>query len=132
MDIVTDTSAILAVVLNEAEKPAIIQQTQGASLYAPRSLSWEVGNALSSLLKRSKLSLSEATAAVREYQQMPITFVDVNLIQALTIAHTYNIYAYDAYMLACAKSLQMPLISLDKGLIRVASLVGVSIIRVKP
>ena len=132
MDIVTDTSAILAVVLNEAEKPAVIQQTQGAFLYAPRSLSWEVGNALSSLLKRGKLSLSEATVAVREYQQMPITFADVDLIQALTIAHAYNIYAYDAYMIACAKSLQIPLISLDKGLIRVASLAGVSVIQVKP
>lgn len=132
MDIVTDTSALLAVILNEPEKLAVVQETQDVSLYAPQSLSWEIGNALSSLLKRGRLSLFEATAAMREYEQMPLTLVEIDLTQALTIAHSYNIYAYDAYMIACAQSLQMPLLSLDRGLLHAALLAGVSVIRVKP
>lgn len=132
MSIVMDTSALAAVILNEADKPVILQKTQGATLYAPRSLSWEIGNALSSLLRRGKISLPEAIAAVQQYQRIPVTLVEVDLLQAVTLAHAHNIYAYDAYMIVCAQNLQMPLLSLDKGLLHAASAAGVSIIRVRP
>lgn len=132
MSIVTDTSTIVAVILNEVDKPAILQKTQGASLYAPLSLTWEIGNALSALLKRSKINLQQATAAVHQYQQIPLTLVDVDLLQAVTLAHAHNIYAYDAYMITCAQGLQMPLLSLDRGLLHAASAAGISIIRVRP
>ena len=132
MDIVTDTSAVIAVILNEADKMVILQKTLGAALYAPHSLPWEVGNALSSLLKRGKISLPQATTALHQYRQMPLTLVEVDLVQAMAVAHTHNIYAYDAYMIACAQGLQMPLLSLDKGLLHAASAAGVSIIRVRP
>lgn len=132
MSIVMDTSALAAVILNEADKPVILQKTQGATLYAPRSLSWEIGNALSSLLRRGKISLPEATAAVQQYQSIPVTLVVVDLLQAVTLAHAHNIYAYDAYMIVCAQNLQMPLLSLDKGLLHAALAAGVSIIRVRP
>lgn len=128
---VTDTSAVIAVILNEADKPAILQKTLGATLYAPHSLRWEIGNALSSLLRRGIISLPEATAAVHQYQQMPLALIEVDLVQAMAVAHAHNIYAYDAYMIACAQSLQVPLLSLDKGLLRDASAAGVSIIRVR-
>jgi predicted nucleic acid-binding protein len=131
MNIATDTSAVIAIILNEADKPAILQQTQDATLYAPLSLPWEIGNALSSLLKRSLISLSQATAAVNQYEQIPITLVEVDFLQALTLAHTYKIYAYDAYMITCAQKLQIPLLTLDKSLLRTASAAGVSIIRVR-
>lgn len=39
---------------------------------------------------------------------------------ALEIALEYNIYAYDAYFLQCAKSLSHPLLSLDKKMNEVA------------
>ena len=132
MDIVTDTSAVIAVILNEADKPVILQKTLGATLHAPQSLPWEIGNALSSLLKRGIISLPQATAAVHQYRQMPLTLIEVDLVQTMVVAHAHNIYAYDAYMIACAQSLQMPLLSLDKGLLRAASAAGVSIIRVRP
>ena len=132
MDIVADTSAIGAVILNEPDKPAILQKTQGADLFAPLSLSWEIGNALSSLLKRGKLDLTQATAALAQFDQISITLVKVDFIRAITIAHTHNIYAYDAYMIACAQELQLPLLSLDRGLLHAASAAGVSILRVRP
>jgi len=49
-----------------------------------------------------------------------IRFVEVDLNKALDIAFNYNIYAYDAYFIVCAKQYKSKLISLDKGLSNVA------------
>ena len=57
MEIVADTSVIIAVIANEPEKAAIVAQTQGADLFAPQSLPWEVGNAFSAMLKRQRITL---------------------------------------------------------------------------
>src|SRR5437763_8514880 len=54
MDIVADTSAIIAVIANEPEKSALVAHTQGADLFAPLSIPWEVGNAFSAMLKRQR------------------------------------------------------------------------------
>ncbi len=45
MDIVVDTSAIMAVIINEAQREILIDLTRGANLLAPASVHWEIGNA---------------------------------------------------------------------------------------
>ncbi len=52
MDIVLDTSVIIAVIANEPEKRVLIRLTKGAELIAPQSVHWEIGNAFSAMLKR--------------------------------------------------------------------------------
>jgi predicted nucleic acid-binding protein len=42
-----------------------------------------------------------------------------------------SIYAYDAYVIDCALSLNCPLITLDQGLIYAATTAGVTLIEVK-
>ena len=61
---------------------------------------------------------------------MPIRLVDVGMVQALELAERLNIYAYDAYMLACALDLHAPLLTLDKGLANAASRLGVQVVEV--
>lgn len=39
---------------------------------------------------------------------------DINLPIAIEISYKYKIYAYDAYVLECAKNLNLPLVTLDK------------------
>lgn len=102
MAIVVDTSVILAVVLNEPGKSALIRLTTGAELLAPVSLHWEIGNALSSLFKRRRITEAEGQQALDEYQKIPIRFLDVPLDEALHVAAQHRIYAYDAYFLVCA------------------------------
>jgi predicted nucleic acid-binding protein len=41
-----------------------------------------------------------------------------------------GIYAYDAYMIACAQKYRCPLLTLDKGLIRAAKEAGVEVLEV--
>ena len=57
---VVDTSAILAVVLGEAQKRRLEERTRGLDLIAPLSLKWEIGNALSAMFKRKIITLRES------------------------------------------------------------------------
>ena len=120
MDIVVDTSVIIAVVANEPVKEALVEVTTGADLIAPHSVHWEIGNALSAMLRRGRIRVEQAIEAVHMYQQIPIRFVDVELEETLQIADALGIYAYDAYLIRCAIKYKSPLISLDRNLVRAA------------
>jgi predicted nucleic acid-binding protein len=120
MDIVVDTSVIIAVIANEPEKEALVELTKGANLIAPHSVHWEIGNAFSAMLKRERIRVEQAIQAIRLYQQIPIRFVDVELEESLKIADTLGIYAYDAYLIRCALKYKSPLISLDRKLVNAA------------
>ena len=126
-DLVVDTSAIIAVIANEPEKPLLIAKTQGYDLLAPDSLYREIGNAFSAMIKRGRITLEQATAAIEIYKQIPIDLVDVELNQALEIVDKHRVYAYDAYMIACAVNRGCPLLTLDGGLAHAAKAAGVEV-----
>jgi uncharacterized protein with PIN domain len=56
-NIVTDTSAVLAVLLDEPEKEAVVEATMGSVVCAPASLRWEVGNAATAGVKRRRFTM---------------------------------------------------------------------------
>jgi predicted nucleic acid-binding protein len=132
MLVVVDTSVILAVVLNEPSKPTLIQLTAGAELIAPASLPWEIGNALSAMLKRRRLTLDEARHALVEYRKIPIRLLDVSLDDTITVAAQLTIYAYDAYMIACARTHSAPLVTIDNGLKVAAQAAGLTTLEITP
>ncbi len=132
MVLVVDTSVILAVVLNEPSKAALIQLTSGADLSAPASLHWEIGNALSAMFKRKRLTPEEALQALIEYRKIPIRFLDVALDDAVTLAAQFAIYAYDAYFIACARTQALPLLTIDNGLKVAARAAGLKVVEVIP
>lgn len=116
MQIVVDTSVIIAVSANEPSKNKLIQLTKGADLISPRSIHWEIGNAFSAMLKRNRITETQALKVIRAYKRIPIQFVDIRIEESLRIANKLNIYAYDAYIICCAHMNSAPLITLDKGL----------------
>lgn len=120
MQIVVDASAIIAVILNENSKPEIIEATKDAMLVAPGSLPWEIGNALSSLFKRKRISLDQALEALHSYRKISIRLVDIDLEQAVKLAKEMNIYAYDAYVLVCALTHKAAILALDGPLAKLA------------
>ncbi|TMC63941.1 MAG: type II toxin-antitoxin system VapC family toxin [Chloroflexi bacterium] len=130
MELVVDTSALLAVLTGEATRDRLIARTQGAELLAPGSVHWEVGNAFSALLKRRRLKLPDVQAALAAYAQIPIRFVDVELAAALELADRFGLYAYDAYLMACARRQRAPLLTLDARLGRAAKEAGVQLLEV--
>lgn len=130
MDIVIDTSAVIAVIANEPEKPSIVEHTLGANLIAPASVHWEVGNAFSAMFKRRRISLSQAKEAIKSYERIVFRFIDVDLGQSLELSDRLDMYGYDAYVLACALNLRSPLLTLDKKLAAAAPPVGVRVLEV--
>ncbi len=127
MDLVVDTSAIIAVIANEPEKRFLVAETQGCELVAPLSLYWEIGNAFAAMIKRVRITLGQATAAIEIFSQIPIELVDVDLEQALEIVYKHKVYAYDAYMIVCALDHGCPLLTLDSGLANAAKAAGVEV-----
>jgi predicted nucleic acid-binding protein len=130
MELVIDTSAIVAVLTAEPTRDRIIARTQGAELLAPGSVHWETGNALSALVKRRRLKLSDVRTALAAYARIPIRLVDIELDVALELADRLGLYAYDAYLMACARQHGAPLLTLDPRLGRVASEAGVKVLEV--
>ena len=130
MRIAIDTSAIIAVIVNQPNKSAIIASTINVELIAPASVKWEIGNALSSLKKRGKISEYEIEEAIKGYNQIPIHFEHPDLSDALKICGRHQIYAYDAYVLVCAKEFRVPLLTLDLAMKSIAEKEKIKLVEV--
>ncbi|MEZ0332463.1 MAG: type II toxin-antitoxin system VapC family toxin [Gemmatimonadales bacterium] len=128
MELVVDTSALIAVLTGEPARDRLIARTQGVGLVTPASVHWEVGNALSALVKRRRLTLAEAQAALTAYAAMPIRVVEVELAAALELADRLGLYAHDAYLMACARRERAALLTVDPRLARTAREAGVQVV----
>lgn len=128
MQIVLDTSALLAVLFDEPERPSLITATRGAVLVAPGVLPWEVGNALVAAIRRRRLTASEASAAWASFESVPLRLLDVHIPDAVTLASESGLYAYDAYFLALARSRGLPLLTLDRRLAEAAARIHVRLV----
>lgn len=126
MNITIETSVLVAVVTHEPSRERAIECTSGFGLIAPSSVHWEIGNAFSAMIKRGRVSLDRACACIEAYAEIPIRLVEVDLKQALALVEQHGIYAYDAYLLACAAQSNTSLLTLDQPLRRVAERLGIA------
>ena len=116
MNIIIDTSAVIAVLVGEPERKRIVELTAGNSLLGPGCIPWEVGNAFSAMLKQRRLDLAEAQKGLSIFGSISIRYLEPDLAQVLSISHKLNMYAYDAYFLDCALRHHAPLLTLDRKL----------------
>lgn len=130
MDIVIDTSVLIAVILNEPEKKKIIQVTTDNTLVGPESIRWEMGNAFSAMFKQNRIGLRIAQDALRIFEVIPIRYLDVDFNHSLKLAHDNKIYAYDAYFLDCVIRHKLPLITLDGKMKAKAKTIGIKVLEV--
>lgn len=127
MKIVADTNTFIAVALNEPEKDMIISLTEGHDLIAPEVLPFEIGNALTAMMKRNALNADEVVLAWDMIQNIPVDLRRVEITAALNIATQFNIYAYDAYFLECSRKLRSPLLTLDRQMKEIARKIGIQV-----
>ena len=130
MNIVIDTSAVLAVLLNEESKSKILSLTKGENLIAPQSLNAEIGNALAAMFKRERISLIQANKVITQFELIPIRRTELQLDHSIKLCKELNIYAYDAYMLSCLINYNGTLLSLDQTLIQHAKKIGLNSLEV--
>lgn len=126
--IAVDTSALLAVLLNESSRSDLIAATDGASLVGPPSLPWEVGNALIAAARKKRLTPEEVDRAWKSFSQVSVRLAEIDVASALKLAMSAGVYAYDAYVLETARQERAPLLTLDAGLQRAARAAGVALL----
>lgn len=126
--IVVDTSVILAVLLDEPEKDAIVEETLGTILGAPASLRWEVGNAATAGVKRRRLTEERARQLMTDFESVTVRELAIDMKRAVDLGLELRIYAYDAYVLEAARSSGFPLLTLDGPIQRNARKLGVSLV----
>ena len=130
MEITADTSAIMAVILNEPSKPGLLRQTRGAELVSAPTLPWEVGNSLTALFRRARIDLDQAKGALASYRGVAVRLAEIDLNASVELAKEQGIYAYDAYMLECARRYHTPLLSLDGPQRQVAIKLGIEVLEI--
>lgn len=128
MIVIIDSSVVLAVALNEPERSGTLEKTVAAELLAPELLLYEVGNALSAMVRRKRLTIDEALAVLRQIGRIPMRLMPIELESALGIAFQHRLFAYDAYFLQCAKSNGACLMTLDRQMQRVGRTIGVEVL----
>lgn len=128
MKVVADTNIFLAVALNEPDKERIIDLTADYDAVSPEILPFEIGNALTAMVKQGRISGDKVIPIYKTTQKIPVQLIKVDIEGALKIATRFNIYAYDAYFLRSALSMSCPLITLDTKMKDVAALLRIEIL----
>ena len=129
--LVTDTSAILAVLLDEPEKEAVVDATMGSVLCAPASIRWEVGNAATAGVKKRRLTPERARQLVKDFEKVTLQELDVDVQRAVDLAIELGLYAYDAYILETARSSGYRLLALDETVKRSARKMGLPLVELE-
>lgn len=130
MEIIIDTSALIAVIVGEPERDIIVDITTGNYLIGPGSIPWEIGNAFSAMFKQKRLTIQEAEKGVAIFKSIPLRYIEPDFINSLKISKKTNMYAYDAYFLDCAMRYNAPLLTLDKKLEAMANKLNIQTLEV--
>ncbi|MCL2042674.1 MAG: type II toxin-antitoxin system VapC family toxin [Treponema sp.] len=129
MEIVIDTSALITVIADEPEADIVIEYSQNATFVSPNVISFEIVNCLSRMLKKGRINdQSKMEELVNSFQKIPIKLFENNLQNIIQIVWKYKIYAYDAFFLDTAKSLNIPLLTLDKEMKKFGENIGITIL----
>ena len=78
------------------------------------------------------LSEPERAALIRATKGADLVAPEVDLTRSLKLAAERGIYAYDAYLLTCAKQHRAPLLTLDTALSRTATAIGIHHVALVP
>jgi len=130
MNIVIDTSALIAVIVGEPERHKLIEITKGHNLIGPGSIPWEIGNAFSTMFKRNRLSVEAVQKGLLIFNSIPLRYIEPDYIKVLLLSKETDIFAYDAYFLDCAIRHKAPLLTLDKKLKAAAANLKIDILEV--
>lgn len=130
MEAVADTSIVIALLASEEERQHILHVAEDYELVCATSIDAEIGNAVSAMFRRRRISLEQGQAIISGFQASNFRTFPLNLSRAVEISHHCNIYAYDAYVLECAERLNAPLLTLDGGMKRAATLLNIALIEV--
>lgn len=118
---VIDTSALAAVAFAEPDGQRIAAQLEEHDLIAPQLLPFELANVCLTKIRRHPVKRELLLAGYEMVSRLPLTFMAVNMTEAVTLAEAKKLTAYDASFLWLAQQLDVELVTLDKTLAKQVS-----------
>lgn len=115
---VVDASALAAVLFGEPDGERVAARLEGMSLVAPALLAFEVANVCLAKSRRHPEIRDALMRAFALHERMEIETVEIDLGEALLLAETTALTAYDATYLWLSLALDAELVTLDRGLER--------------
>jgi len=117
--VVVDASAYVAVAFNEPKGKGVTARLEGAAVYAPTLLKFELANAA---WKKARRDPAGAKAIMRALAlandpRWGIIWKDVDLADLVLISLATGLTAYDAAYVALAGLLGAELVTLDEGIV---------------
>ena len=85
---------------------------------------------MTALFKRARIDLNQAKGALSSFRDIPVRLAEIDLEISVELAEKQEIYAYDAYVLECARRYRTPLLSLDGPQRQVAIKLGIDVLEV--
>ena len=126
MEMASDASAFLSVVLDEDER--VIECTSGYGIVSPEVLPYGIANSLIAVRRKGRIGRKEVLRAFDISQRIPVRLVPIRIHDAMRIAVKFGIYAYDAFYLQCCLETKLPLISLDNRMCDVAKSLEIKVV----
>jgi len=116
--VVVDASALAALVFHEPAGDAIRRRLDGATVYAPSLLRFELANTAWKKIKRQPADASKILTALGMAldDQSGLIWQEVDAADTVLLAHATGTTAYDASYLWLAASLGADLVTLDDQL----------------
>ncbi len=134
MSVVLDSSATLAWVHGDERTPAIeavFDRVADRGAVVPSLWHLEVANSLTVAVRRKRISPAERADALSDLAQLDVSVDDETEQHAwratTQIADLHGLSVYDAAYLELAQRKRLPLVTLDKALIRAAEAAGVEV-----
>lgn len=90
------------------------------NFFASSLLSFEVVNGLKSAVVRKRIDIKKANTLINDFLNVTITFLEIDLSQILEESLKKNLSAYDASYIWLALQTNIPLLTLDKRLQKLA------------
>lgn len=117
MSAVVDASLLVAALVNSGPEGAWAERILAdAPLYAPELVSVEATNILRRLERSKQISRAEANAAYEDLLQLDLELFPFQPFAQRIWELRYNVTSYDAWYVALAESISLPLATLDKKL----------------
>lgn len=112
-DILIHASCVLSFLLNQEGSKNVVSIVGENQLVAPSCLPFEIGNAISKLIKRKLISVYEGVSVFHEFARIPIRLIEPDIPNSIVIAGESESYAYDCYYLNIASQMVLPLFTYD-------------------
>lgn len=117
MSVVVDSSVLVAALVDIGPDGAWAENVLATgTVYAPELARAEATNILRRLERAQQIATSEANAAQEDLLQLDVETFPFDLFADRIWELRHNVTSYDAWYVALAEALQLPLATLDKRL----------------